>query len=81
MPEGPEIRRAADELEHAISNKPIQKVEFGLAHLQHWQPHFVNTTVTAIETYGKAMITRFDNGLIIYSHNQLYGRWVCCPAN
>ena len=28
-----------------------------------------------METRGKAMLTRFDNGLTLYSHNQLYGRW------
>jgi endonuclease-8 len=31
--------------------------------------------VTAVETHGKAMLTRFDSGLTLYSHNQLYGRW------
>lgn len=24
---------------------------------------------------GKAVLTHFENGLVIYSHNQLYGRW------
>ena len=28
-----------------------------------------------LETRGKALLTHFDNGLSIYSHNQLYGRW------
>jgi len=31
--------------------------------------------VTGVDTRGKAMLTRFDNGLTLYSHNQLYGRW------
>ena len=26
------------------------------------------------------MLTHFDNGLTIYSHNQLYGRWKIAPA-
>lgn len=80
MPEGPEIRRAADEVESAIAHKTILKVEFGLGHLKHWEPKFIGVRIYAVETYGKAMLTRFDNGLVIYSHNQLYGRWVCCPA-
>ncbi len=29
----------------------------------------------SVTTRGKAMLTRFDNDLTIYSHNQLYGRW------
>ena len=28
-----------------------------------------------METRGKALLTHFDNGHSIYSHNQLYGRW------
>ena len=31
--------------------------------------------VKAVDTRGKAMLTRFDNGLTLFSHNQLYGRW------
>ena len=81
MPEGPEIRRAADEVEQAICNKPILKIEFGLANLKKWESEFSGSKATKIETYGKAMLTHFDNGLAIYSHNQLYGRWICCPAN
>ncbi len=81
MPEGPEIRRAADEVANAIVDKPLKRVEFGLPQLKRWEEAFINSKVTSIDTYGKAMLTRFDNGLTIYSHNQLYGRWVCCPAN
>jgi endonuclease-8 len=31
--------------------------------------------IEAIEPQGKALLTRFDNGLTLYSHNQLYGVW------
>lgn len=40
----------------------------------------MGSRVTAVDTRGKAMLTRFDNGLAIYSHNQLYGRWHTGPA-
>ena len=86
MPEGPEIRKAADKVEKAIINKPILNVEFGQAQLKEKEAEFDNVTVEKIETYGKAMVTRFNSanhpeGLNIYTHNQLYGRWVCCPAH
>ena len=29
----------------------------------------------AVESRGKAMLTHFEGGLTIYSHNQLYGQW------
>jgi len=86
MPEGPEIRKAADKVEQAIANKPIIKVAFGQVHLKRKEPKFIGTSIDRIDTYGKAMVTRFKSakhpeGLNIYTHNQLYGRWVCCPSN
>lgn len=75
MPEGPEIRRAADRVAAVIVDKTIESVTFGLDRLRRFENRFRGRTVTAVETRGKAMLTRFDNGLTIYSHNQLYGRW------
>jgi len=79
MPEGPEIRRAADKVTNAIVAKPIIRIFFGLAKLKTWETQLTGTTVNSVETYGKAMLTRFDNALNIYSHNQLYGRWIISP--
>ena len=87
MPEGPEIRKAADKLREAIVGKKVTKLTFGQAHLQKWQDAFTGLHVDSIQTYGKAMVTRFTDtktssseALNIYTHNQLYGRWVVCPA-
>lgn len=80
MPEGPEIRRAADEVEKAIAGQRMIGISFGQAHLKHWESRLVNVVVRAVETRGKAMLIRLHNGLNIYSHNQLYGRWYCCPV-
>jgi len=76
MPEGPEIRRAADKVANAIVGKPIIKVSFGLEKLKQWESQLSASTVEQVETRGKAMLTRFASGLTIYSHNQLYGRWI-----
>jgi endonuclease-8 len=89
MPEGPEIRKAADKVAQAIVGKSVIKLEFGLSRLKKWEAEFAGMQVKSVETYGKVMLTRFENNrqntdkasLNIYSHNQLYGRWVCCPAN
>ncbi|MEM7430725.1 MAG: endonuclease VIII [Pseudomonadota bacterium] len=75
MPEGPEIRRAADKVERVLLGRVVRDVEFGLSELQSYAAQLSGHTVTAVETRGKALLTRFDNGLTIYSHNQLYGRW------
>jgi endonuclease-8 len=75
MPEGPEIRRAADRVGAVLVGNTVEKVAFGLPALQAYEERLAGRVVTAIDTRGKAMLTRFDNGLTIYSHNQLYGRW------
>ena len=76
MPEGPEIRRAADRIERAIAGPLIEDVQFAFEHLQHYESALIGQRVLEVETRGKAMLTHFDNGLSIYSHNQLYGVWM-----
>jgi len=75
MPEGPEIRLAADKIAKVLVDKRIVEVSFGLSALREFERPLAGCTVTGIDTRGKAMLTRFDNGLTLYSHNQLYGRW------
>lgn len=75
MPEGPEIRLAADKVARVLENNRVETVGFGLPRLKRFEKKLSGNVVTAVETRGKAMLTRFDNGLTIYSHNQLYGRW------
>jgi endonuclease-8 len=75
MPEGPEIRLAADRVAKVLVGQPVVEVEFGLPDLKHFEDRLAGHRVDAVDTRGKAMLTRFENGLTIYSHNQLYGRW------
>lgn len=75
MPEGPEIRRAADNLEAAIKGKPLTDVWFAFSQLKPYESPLIGQTVTHIETRGKALLTHFSQGLTLYSHNQLYGVW------
>ncbi len=75
MPEGPEIRRAADSLEAAIKGKPLTDVWFAFPQLKPFESRLIGETVTHLETRGKALLTHFSNQLTLYSHNQLYGVW------
>lgn len=75
MPEGPEIHRAADRIAKAIRGDVAERVEFGLERLRAWDTELSGARVVDVEARGKAILTRFDSGLAIYSHNQLYGRW------
>lgn len=75
MPEGPEIRRAADRLRAVVEGEIAQRVHFNVAGLTRFHSRLQGRTVEAIEPHGKALVTRFEGGLNLYSHNQLYGRW------
>ena len=76
MPEGPEIKIAADRIAKAIAFKPIKEIFFAFEHLKPYEKILAQQLVTGVDTRGKGMLIRFDNGLSIYSHNQLYGKWM-----
>lgn len=75
MPEGPEIRLAADRIAKVLQRQTVVDAEFGLDRLKRFEKRLAGATVCAVDTRGKAMLTRFNNGLTLYTHNQLYGRW------
>ena len=75
MPEGPEIRRAADTIADVLVGETADTVRFGLPRLRHYSRQLRGHRIVDVETCGKALLTHFDHGLSIYSHNQLYGVW------
>lgn len=75
MPEGPEIRRAADQIAEILEGETVTTVRFGQPWLRSFANQLQGHKVEQIETRGKALLTHFDHGLSIYSHNQLYGIW------
>lgn len=80
MPEGPEIRRAADALAAAVIDQPLTEVGFAFPQLKHYRDRLIGERIIAIEPRGKALLTHFSNGLTLYSHNQLYGVWKVVKA-
>lgn len=80
MPEGPEIRRAADALAAAVVGKPLARAWFWTPALQRHAKGLVGRTIESITPHGKALLTRFDHGWTLYSHNQLYGVWKVAAA-
>ncbi len=75
MPEGPEIRLAADRVARVLLGQVIDEASLRFPAIARFERKIQGRTVTAVDTRGKAMLTRFDNNLTLYSHNQLYGRW------
>jgi endonuclease VIII len=80
MPEGPEIRRAADRLAAAVVGTPLTLAWFALPALKPHGKRLIGHRITAIVPHGKALLTHFDHGWTLYSHNQLYGVWRIAAA-
>ncbi len=75
MPEGPEIRRAADRLREVLAGQRLRRVFFGQERLASWGPVLEGLRVRGVEARGKALLTHIGEGHTLYTHNQLYGRW------
>ncbi|MFN2408721.1 MAG: endonuclease VIII [Halomonas sp.] len=75
MPEGPEIRRAADRIERQIGGRVIDDVWFAFPELAEQAASLIGMRVLRVDTRGKAMLIRFADQRVLYSHNQLYGVW------
>lgn len=80
MPEGPEIRRAADRIEKQLLGGPIEDAWFALDELKLHAASLIGKSVYRVDTRGKAMLIRFSDQRVLYSHNQLYGVWKCHRA-
>lgn len=76
MPEGPEIHRAADQIAQALVGREAEDVFFAFDELKEFEDQLCGREVLKIEPRGKAILTRFEGGWNVYSHNQLYGKWI-----
>lgn len=81
MPEGPEIKLAAEKIAKAICNVPITDIFFAFDVLKEFEKILASQQVVSVKPRGKALLIRFSNDLSIYSHNQLYGLWYIRDAN
>jgi endonuclease-8 len=76
MPEGPEIWNTADKLQDALQHKEITDLYFAFDELKEFESKLKETCVKNVEARGKAILTFFEEDLVMYSHNQLYGKWM-----
>ena len=68
--------RMARKIARAIGDAPLTEVWFAFDSLQPWSERLNHQKLRSVETRGKALLLRFENGETIYTHNQLYGRWL-----
>jgi endonuclease-8 len=75
MPEGPEIRLAAERVARVLEGRKIERAWFAFDRLKPWGRRLRGRSVHEVQPRGKALLVRFEGEVNLYSHNQLYGRW------
>ena len=76
MPEGPEIRQAADQIARVLEGQVIEHATLDHPSLKRAKRHIQGHRVELVDCHGKALLTQFSSGRTMYSHNQLYGIWL-----
>ena len=74
MPEGPEIHRAANRIAKALVGKTLNQVEFHYKTVEGLEHYFLNKEVEYVKARSKGLLISVGD-YVMYSHNQLYGRW------
>jgi endonuclease VIII len=80
MPEGPEIYLAARAVHDAVAHQ-LCSIKLPYPPLAAKARSLRGVPIARVHARSKAMLTEFANGLVLYSHNQLYGQWVVHAAN
>lgn len=79
MPEGPEVRRAADRLHDALAGREIREVGARTKAARAWLAEhpdaFVGRRVERVTAHGKHLLGHVEGGLFFHSHFLMWGRW------
>ncbi len=75
MPEGPEMRRAADRIGRYLVSEMVESIRFAFEDLRSHERELKGRRIVEVATRGKALLIHFEHDWSIYTHNQLYGRW------
>lgn len=68
--------RVAARIRRALGDAPLAEVWFAFEDLQFWSSRLEGQPLASVETLVKALLLKFPDGTAIYTHNQLYGRWM-----
>lgn len=83
MPEGPEVRRAADRLEARLLGRVIEEVGFGHGRLASAGARLSGATLTDVHTHGKVTLLRLQGAgrdRTVLVHLGMDGGWRWGPA-
>src|SRR5688572_12828491 len=77
MPEGDTILAIAGLLRPVLVEEPVERIRTPQRRhaLDRWPEKLAGARVRAIDTHGKHLFVRWDNGLTIHGHLRMSGRW------
>jgi len=73
--------RVARHIHKSVADQSLDEVWFAFDHLKPWSKNLQGQKLADVRTSGKALLLEFEQGQTIYTHNQLYGRWMFCPPD
>ena len=73
MPEGDSVWKAARRLREQLVGRTVVASDFRVP--QHATADLSGSVVTAFDSYGKHMLTRFTGGLTLHTHFEMDGSW------
>jgi endonuclease-8 len=77
MPEGDTIRRAARDLEQALTGRRLERIESRAPHVTAAAERLglLGRPVARVEPRGKHLLVHFEGGAVLHVHLGLHGRW------
>ena len=78
MPEGDSVWKAARRMRAALVGRTVTGSDFRVP--QHATADLSGREVTAFDSYGKHMLTRFSGGLTLHTHFEMDGAWLVVAA-
>lgn len=79
MPEGPEVRRYADELASALIGKKITEISARTKNARAWlalhRSELIGQKVQSVIAHGKNIVGTISGDYYFYSHQMMWGRW------
>ncbi len=76
MPEGDTIRWHAKRLRPAVEGRAPESVRTHARFARdHWDERLTGQVVARIDTYGKHLLLRFEDGFVLHSHLGMVGSW------
>lgn len=79
MPEGPEVRRYADELASALVGKKITEISARTKNARAWlalhRSELIGQKVQSVIAHGKNIVGTISGDYYFYSHQMMWGRW------